>query len=533
MFVRREKLLGHNSPADADSRHPVLVAGRSRRWRGEEIRLDRRFEEMGTTPAGREAVSVTASEPWRGTVSFHALGCKANQEEMECLVSRLAASGFAVVPFGEPADWVFVNTCTVTWAADSDSRQFVRRAVRSKVPGGRVVVTGCMVQRDPLAAARIEGVDWVVGNGEKPHLAHWIESASDLPEDAAVVGSDSCTRILVGADPTIAGFAEYGVATDGRRTRASLKVQDGCDEHCTFCVIPRVRGASRSRPLSDCLSQARTLVASEYREIALTGINTALWGRDLEPEAELGALLGGLLRVEGLARIRLNSLEPQYVTDEWLRLLASDDRFCRHLHMPLQSGNDRILRRMNRRYDLAHYEGRVRAAASWMPDVAIGADVMVGFPGETPEEFARTLAYLESLPLAYLHVFSYSPRPDTASPRMGPAVDVGETKARSHALRGLSERLRVAQAERAVGTWQTVIPEGAWDGGWQGLSGNYLRVRFPWEGAEPPGPEPRRVRIEAAHPDGTVSGRLDGAKFTRRPGAGARVGALPDVETRT
>lgn len=464
---------------------------------------------------------------WRGTVSFQSLGCKANHEEMECLISRLVAAGYAVVPFGQPADWVFVNTCTVTWAADSDSRQTVRRAVRSKVPGGKVVVTGCMVQRDPLAAARIEGVDWVVGNGEKPQLAHWIERDA-WPEGSPVLAGEdeslevgSCARVLVGRDPTLAGFAEFGVATHGRRTRASLKIQDGCDEHCTFCVIPQVRGRSRSRSLSDCLTQARTLVGSGYAEIALTGINTALWGRDLDPIQDLSDLLTGLLTVPGLARLRLNSLEPQYVTEAWLDLLASDPRFCRHLHLPLQSGDDGILRRMNRRYGRAHYAEVVQAAFARLPDAAIGADVMVGFPGETEAEFARTHELLSSLPLAYLHVFRYSPRPETASPRLGGPLETEEGKRRSEALRALDRELRAAHAARSVGTWQTVIPEAPVTGGWQGLSGNYLRVRFPWTGPEGPARVPLRVFVARAWPDGSVEGRVEGRPAAGRGGWGA------------
>jgi len=444
---------------------------------------------------------------WRGRVAIHALGCKANQEEIECLVSRLSENGFAVVPFGQPADWTIVNTCTVTQAADSDSRQWIRRAVRAKGEG-KLVVTGCMVQRDPLGVSKIEGVDWVVGNAEKANLAGWILDESALPADSIFEGADSCTRLLVGADPTLGGFAEYGSSTDGRRTRATLKVQDGCDEHCTFCVIPQVRGRSRSRPLALCLAEAEKLTASGYREIALTGINTALWGRDLEPVANLSELLSALLWVDGLARIRLNSLEPQYVTLDWLDLLASDSRFCRHFHFPLQSGSDRILRRMNRRYDLKRYREVIEATFERMPDAAIGCDVMVGFPGEDDDDFEDALEFLSSLPLAYLHVFSYSPRPGTASPKLGEPVFVPERKERSARMRRLSTELREAHERRQIGSMQTVIPEApSGDGWWQGLTGNYVRVRFPWKNESPPGSEARAIRIERVR-DGRVEGRL-------------------------
>ncbi len=459
---------------------------------------------MNPTPDAR----TSRPSGWRGRVAFHALGCKANQEEMECLTSRLVESGFEVVPFGEVADWTFVNTCTVTSAADSDSRQWVRRAAKAKEAGGTLVVTGCMAQRDPAALAGIDGVDWVVGNAEKPNLHGWVTGAQSLPATMAFEGRDSCTRVLVGDEPTLRGFAEYGHAIDGRRTRATLKVQDGCDEHCTFCVIPKVRGRSRSRPLAECREQARVLVESGYHEIALTGINTALWGRDFAAPSDLSELLTGLLEVEGLERIRLNSLEPQYVTDEWLDLLASSSRFCRHLHLPLQSGSDRVLKRMNRRYRTEDYRRVVEEAVRRMPDLAVGADVMIGFPGETEDEFGEMVSYLSSLPLAYLHVFTYSPRPDTSSLQMGEPIDTETRKSRSRELRRLSDQFRRRHAERSLDSLQTVIPEGATEDGWQGLTGNYLRVSFPWTETESPGTQVREVNIVGFDERGRVRGRL-------------------------
>lgn len=412
---------------------------------------------------------------------------------MECLVSRLGEAGVDVVPFGEPADWIVVNTCTVTTAADSDSRQLLRRAVRGRDRSartgdrGRVVVTGCLAQRDPAGLAGVEGVDFVIGNAEKPDLGPWILEQMARGEREAEP-TPTPARILVGSDPTTRAFADFGGSTEGRRSRATLKVQDGCDEHCTFCVIPSVRGQSRSRPLEDVLAQARRLVASGYAEIALTGINTALWGHDLPEEVDLLDLLAALGRVEGARRLRLNSLEPQYVTPEWLERFAASERLCRHFHFPLQSGDDAVLRRMNRRYDTERYRALVRGTVSRMPGAAIGCDVMVGFPGESEARFEGTLHFLESLPLAYLHVFTYSERPDTPAPRLRDEVPVEERKRRSSALRRLGTLLRERFAESQIGTVQTVVPETqSAPGTWQGLTGNYLRVRFPFAGDPEPG----------------------------------------------
>ena len=454
----------------------------------------------------------------RRTVSVHALGCKANLEEMECLLSQLADAGYEVVRFGEPADWTIVNTCTVTGAADSDSRQFLRRAAARS---GRVVATGCLAQRSPDALASLEGVSWVVGNQEKPDLAQWIldtDSAGSDPlgrfaresngshgsaggresgashgpshgSDLALGGRATARSraedvvVRVGADPTLTRFASYGSGTEGRRTRATLKIQDGCDEHCTFCVIPQVRGASRSRSLESVLTEAERLAASGYREIALTGINTALWGHDLAPPCALPELLRALGEVPGIARIRLNSIEPQYLCDEWIEAIGANPRVCRHLHLPLQSGDAAVLKRMNRRYTPSHYARMAERAAARIPELAIGADVLVGFPGETELQFENTRSFLASLPLAYLHVFTYSERPETPAPRLGEEVPVEERKRRSSLLRALGSELRAGFLRRLEGTEQQVLPEApSGPEHWQGLTDNYARVRFRSEG---------------------------------------------------
>jgi len=451
-------------------------------------------------------------------VAFATVGCKANIEEMECLASRLADLGYAVVPFGEAADWTIVNTCTVTGEGDSDSRQAVRRARRFS-PEGRLVVTGCLAQRDPGAVASLPGVDWVVGNAEKPGLADWLHQlqseatpmglAEATPSDAEC---ENDARVRVSADPTALGFAEYGVGRHGRRTRATLKVQDGCDQHCTFCVIPAVRGASRSRALEDTLRQARTLLASGYREIMLTGINSALWGRDLAEPLDLGDLLHRLLALPRLARLRLNSLEPQLVREEWLALMAEEPRLCRHLHLPLQSGADHVLKRMNRRYTTAQYASLVARIRALLPDCAVGADVMVGFPGESDRDFLDGHSFLESLGLSYLHVFSYSERPGTGAPRLDDEVPKPVRMERGARLRALDARLRRDFARAQAGRCETVLIEGRRASGcWQGLTGNYLRVQL--ECAEGCVGELRRVRLGAGEIDGMLDAIDLGAAF--------------------
>jgi len=310
----------------------------------------------------------------------------------------------------------------------------------------------------------------------------------------------------------VRAFAQYGDARAGRRRRATLKIQDGCDEHCTFCVIPSVRGRSRSRALDEAMGEARTLVHSGYREIALTGINTALWGRDLPGEPELPDLLDTLAGVPGLVRVRLNSLEPQYVRDGWLRRFASCDEVCRHFHLPLQSGDAAVLHRMNRRYGPDDYERLIDAIRARMPDAAVGCDVMVGFPGESARDFDATARFLEALPLAYVHVFTYSERPGTPAPRLQLRVPDAEKRRRSVALRGLAAEIRARFARSQLGTRQEVLLEApVADGRWQGLTGNYLRVRLPWRA--PMAPEPgrtlRTVLLTGVENDGDMSGSTD------------------------
>jgi threonylcarbamoyladenosine tRNA methylthiotransferase MtaB len=402
------------------------------------------------------------------TVAVYSLGCRANQEEIECLLGSLVDRGFRMVPFGGEADWTVINTCSVTSAGESDARQAIRRAVRTA--GGRVVVTGCYAQRDPAGAAAL-GAHLVVGNSEKWRLPDLITTASD---DAG-----SCTGILFEPDPTTRRFLRHGRLRSGYRTRAALKIQDGCDERCTYCIIPSLRGRSVSRPVDEILSEARALSESACGEITLTGIHTASYGA--EPGGcgvTLARLLTRFLEIEGLRRIRINSLEPQWVDDPLIGVIASSPRFCRHLHLPLQSGDPSVLKRMGRGYAPDDYRRVVMRAREAIPGVAIGADVMVGFPGEDEAAFSNTVGLLESVRPAYLHVFPYSERPGVSSLRFDRPVDERTKRARARVLAGLDATLRAEYLRAREGEEHEILIEGRPEGGSRayGVTDNFVRV---------------------------------------------------------
>jgi threonylcarbamoyladenosine tRNA methylthiotransferase MtaB len=408
------------------------------------------------------------------TIAVHSLGCRANQEEIECLLGSLVDRGFRPVPFGGPADWTVINTCSVTCAGESDARQAIRRAIRSS--GGRVVVTGCYAQRDPEGAARL-GAHLVVGNSEKWRLPDLITMG---PRDG-----DSCTRILFNADPTNRRFLRHGRGPSPYRTRAALKIQDGCDERCTYCIIPSLRGRSVSRPIEEVLSEAETLADSGYGEITLTGIHSASYGADFgEHGPTLAHLLIRLLDVAGLRRIRINSLEPQWVGDDLITALASSSRFCRHLHLPLQSGDPGILKRMGRGYAPDDYRRVVERTRSSIPGVSIGADVMVGFPGEEEAAFANTVRLLEEVRPAYLHVFPYSERPGIAAERLGAPVGERVKKVRARIVAELDRRLRSEFLKAREAEEHEVLIEGRRRGREaHALTDQFVRVVIPGEGA--------------------------------------------------
>ncbi|MEE8210225.1 MAG: tRNA (N(6)-L-threonylcarbamoyladenosine(37)-C(2))-methylthiotransferase MtaB, partial [bacterium] len=337
-------------------------------------------------------------------IAFTTLGCKLNQVETNLMREACRGSIMEVVPFEAEADVYVVNTCSVTGKTDRAARQLVRRAVAQN-PQAAVVVTGCYAQLQPEAVAALPGVRLVLGNEEKHDLLHYLGT---LDED-----NGSPAHVAVGDIGRATEFRSAPVREFTGYTKAFVKIQTGCDFRCSFCSIWTARGPSRSEPPERVLDQMAELARSGVREMALTGVCIGSYGLDLSPPTTLVDLVRRAEGVEGLERLRITSIEPTELTDELLDTISASPLVCRHLHVPLQNGSDRILEAMNRNYRSEFYRGRIEAAAALMPGAGIGADVMVGFPGETDDDFEATMALIEGLPMTYLHVFSYSPRAGT------------------------------------------------------------------------------------------------------------------------
>lgn len=410
-------------------------------------------------------------------IAFATVGCRLNQFETDALRGKALAATHEIVPFDTAADVYVINTCTITAEADADSRQLARRAVRRN-PSALVVVTGCYAQAAPEAVAAIPGVDLIVGNRDKVGLLAEIERARKNGAPQVRVGDMDMASRMDGD--------EYGPGIDPDRTRAFLKVQDGCNYGCSFCIVPAVRGPNRSQPPRRVLDAICRLHAAGFPEVVLTGIHLGTYGRDLTPRTTLGALCHAIGALPAAPRVRLSSLDPHEVTPELIRLLADSRRFCRHLHLPLQSGDEGILRRMRRGHSAREFRALVERIAAEVRGIAVTGDVIVGFPGEDAKAFKRTYELLESVPLAGLHVFSYSPRPGTDAADYGEQVSKAVKAERSRALRTLAARKAQAFRQQAVGEVLEVVvlrknrKDGV-EGLLEGLSDNYLRVWFAGE----------------------------------------------------
>ena len=389
-------------------------------------------------------------------------GCRATQADGAALESLLAAKGLEAALERRSADLVVLNTCTVTAAADDDLRQAVRRVHREN-PEARILVTGCYAQRAPEEIAALPGVEWVVGNSHKAQIAELVTAA---PYHGNIVVGD----ILSQKEFLSAPVEEAA----GDRTRPNLKIQDGCNNRCSFCIIPFVRGRSRSAPADQVIEQVRSL-GTRYREVVLSGINLGRWGREPGSRMRLADLIRRLLAETDVERLRLSSVEPMDFSDDLLGLMAASVRIARHVHAPLQTGSDRLLRRMHRKYRPRHYADRVQRARRLMPDAAIGADVMVGFPGETDGDFEESRAFIESLPFTYLHVFTYSERPGTPAASAPDPVPVPVRKERNRLLRELAAAKNLAFRRSMVGRTLSAVTI---DRGGTALSGNYLSVEL-------------------------------------------------------
>jgi threonylcarbamoyladenosine tRNA methylthiotransferase MtaB len=387
-------------------------------------------------------------------------GCRASQADGAAIESALAAKGLAQTAQAGNADLVVLNTCTVTATADDELRQTVRRIHRES-PEARILVTGCYAQRAPQEIAQLPGVWLVAGNSHKTQIPDLISTTA--PYHGQVEVGDIFAQHDFLSTPVEDAL--------GDRTRPNLKIQDGCNNRCSFCIIPFVRGRSRSAPAEQVLDQVGRL-AEKYKEVVLSGINLGRWGRDLGG-IRLPDLIRRLLNETPVERLRLSSVEPMDWSDDLLELMASSARIAKHVHAPLQSGSDKVLRRMHRKYRPRHYADRIAKARAAMPDCAVGADVMTGFPGETEEEFEDSRAFIESLPFTYLHIFTYSERPGTPAADSPTQVPQDMRKRRTRILRELSARknrdFRVSMAGRTLSA--VTIEDGR-----TALSENYLKI---------------------------------------------------------
>jgi threonylcarbamoyladenosine tRNA methylthiotransferase MtaB len=423
------------------------------------------------------------------TVAFHTLGCKVNFYDTEAIWQLFKNEGYEQVDFEHTADVYVINTCTVTNTGDKKSRQMIRRAIRRN-PEAIVAVTGCYAQTSPAEIMAIPGVDMVIGTQDRERIIPLVKQFESDRQPINAVRNIMKTRT----------FEELDVPDFADRTRAFLKIQEGCNNFCTFCIIPWSRGLMRSREPQSVIAQAEQLVAAGYQEIVLTGIHTGGYGEDIE-DYSLAKLLKDLDKVEGLKRIRISSIEASQITDEVIDVLKSSDKMCRHLHIPLQAGDDQVLARMRRKYTTAEFARKIERLHEIMPDVAITTDVIVGFPGETEEMFRDGYKFMEQMKFSEMHVFPYSKRTGTPAARMEDQVDEEIKNARVHELIDLSEKMQLAYAQKFVGQVLEVIPErtykGAPDSGlYSGYSDNYVQLVF--DGSEEMIGQVCRVKVTEA-----------------------------------
>jgi len=401
-------------------------------------------------------------------IAITTLGCKVNQYDSAVIQSRLEEARHSFVPFDEEADFYIVNACTVTDRADWEARQLVRRAKR-RSPAARVLVTGCYAQVKPQEVAEVPGVDFVVGLNRVHDLLRFVDQAEPLPD---------ALRVVVGEVRKERGVPVLGARALPGHTRAFLKIQEGCNYSCTYCIIPSARGLSRSVPPEDIMREIRAFAEHGFVEIVLTGIHLGGYGHDLDPKMDLTALLEMILEKSPIRRLRLSSLDPREVPERLLRLMAQSEILCPHLHVCAQAGDDRILKQMRRNYDAAYYRAIVTQARELLPDAALGSDIIVGFPGESEESFERQMEFFDSLPLTYFHVFSYSIRSTTPAALLPDQVPAQVKKEGAKQLRELGARKKKEFYRRFLGRRVSVLVEGDSNApdALRGYSRNYLPV---------------------------------------------------------
>ena len=394
---------------------------------------------------------------------LHTLGCRLNQAETAIIANSLKQNGFDIVDAEEAADLAVINTCTVTEQADAKCRQAVRQSIR-KNPDTFVAVVGCYAQMGVDAIRSIKGVDLIIGNEHKMNLVNYVDGL-EKNSQPTVIHTSKISRDE---------FVIESVGLYDTHTRANLKIQDGCNFVCSFCIIATARGPARSRKFEDILNEAEKLVEMGYKEIVLTGVNIGTYKQDGKNFLDVLMALDGM---EGIRRIRISSIEPTTVSRQLIDYIAGSTKICRHLHIPLQSGDDRILESMRRKHDSKFFTEIIEYAVEKIPDVGIGSDIMVGYPGEDHQEFVNTKKLVADLPVSYFHVFTYSDRKGTSSYRMQDKVDHHTKKERNRIMIELGNRKKLAYLNRFIGKTMDVLFEEKHNGHWEGFTDNYMRIK--------------------------------------------------------
>ena len=418
------------------------------------------------------------------------LGCKTNQFESAAMSESLVRQGYRAVAFSEAADIYIINTCTVTAKSDAESRRLIRRAARQN-PEARVVVTGCYAQLAAAELAKLPNVSLVLGNSEKRDIARLLAA----PNDSVRIEVSAIAAETVATPLPLESFAEH--------TRAFLQIQNGCNAFCTYCIVPYARGRSRSVSFAEVLAGVKRFAAAGFHEVVLTGIHLGAYGKDLPEQMELAELLDQIDREGLVERLRVGSVEPDEVSDRLIEVIASARHICHHLHLPLQSGSDRVLAAMGRSYTSAAVRSVVSKLVKAVPDIAIGFDVIAGFPGETAADHAATLELVRELPTAYLHVFPYSSRPGTKASFMAGHLDPAIIKARAAELRQVGEEKKREYALLSVGRELPLLLQG---NGRCGITGNYLTVRLAEDAVITEAEV--MVRITGVNRDGSCRGKF-------------------------
>lgn len=400
------------------------------------------------------------------SVAFHTLGCKVNQYDTQAMIEALAKD-CRIVSNKERADIYIINTCTVTNRADQKSRQQIRNVIR-KNPKAFIAVTGCYAQRFPQRIAEIQGVDLILGNREKNGIASFLNGGEKNPEPEIFVEDvDSCSR-----------YDTLSVSKHRSHSRAFVKIQDGCENYCSYCIIPYVRGKQKSRPLKDTLEEIEGLVRNGFKEIVLTGIRLGSWREDLNNGFTLALLLKKAHEIEGLRRIRLSSIEPEDLDEDLIDRIAQLPKVCSHLHIPLQSGDNEVLRRMNRPYHSSYYQDLIEKIRKKIKGVAITTDIMVGFPGEGEEEFGNTYNFIKKMKFSKMHIFRFSPRPGTPAAKLMKKSGEKEIKKKSERLLKLSFKMQEEFSRSFLGETLEVLVERKRNNYLTGFTDNYIRVIF-------------------------------------------------------